>query len=247
MPLTSAQRLHQSTFREWSEAQEVQLAIWRPLEFWNCVCKGLCVRAHTVDEQRVPKCVNVSMSGRQAHVLEHPCNAYAPSGVDPFCGLWRQVELQAVATCSTSLSSNVMPLLLSCSGAQAWKQFFSRPDIYRRPRVLLEVSYRYHSKRIWSVSHWSSFMFSAWELNHLQQLCKYMKLVIIWLVDRAGYSQTCTRLADPTSITWTKAYAVHQANLRRNGNECFRVPLIYLFVCHILWERRTIGWSTTNK
>lgn len=57
MPLTSTQRLHHSTFREWSEAQEVQLAIWRPLELWDCVRKGLCIRAHTVDEQKVPKCV----------------------------------------------------------------------------------------------------------------------------------------------------------------------------------------------
>lgn len=61
-------------------------------------------------------CTPVSMSGRQARVLEHPCSASAPSAVDPLCDLWRQVELWAVATSSTSLSSNEMPLLLSCSG-----------------------------------------------------------------------------------------------------------------------------------
>lgn len=116
----STQRLHQSTFREWSEAQEAQLAVWRPLELWDCVCKGLCVRAHCGWRESPKMCAYihtpVSMSGRQAHVLQHTCNAHAPSGVDLWCGLWRQVEQQAVTTCSTSLSSNVMPLLFPCSG-----------------------------------------------------------------------------------------------------------------------------------
>lgn len=51
--------------------------------------------------------------------------------------------------------------------------------------------------------------------------------VITWLVDGAGYSQTCTRLVvrSHMTITWTKAYVVHQANLRGSGNESFWVPL----------------------
>lgn len=148
----STQRLHQSTFREWSEAQEAQLAVWRPLELWDCVCKGLCVRAHTVDEQKVPKCVPIYVllwacladrhmccSTHAMHMPQVVWTCGVASGGRWNCRLWPPPALPSVP----------MWCHYSSPALESWasKQVISRPDIYGRPRVLLGVSNRYHSKR----------------------------------------------------------------------------------------------------
>lgn len=147
VPFTSTQRLHQSTFREWSEAQEVQLAIWKPLCLQETVCQSTHCRWTQSPKMCTYICTPVSMSGRQlmcwsTHAMHMPQVVWTccvASGGRWGCRLWPPAALPSAPMWCHYFS----PALES----QASKEFISRPDNYRRPRVLLEVSYRYHSKR----------------------------------------------------------------------------------------------------
>lgn len=124
--LTSTQSLHQPAFRQWGEAQEVQVATWRPLELLGSCLQGTDVSGHTMwmnkgsHSKSVPMYVLLCLAhgaGRQAHVLEGVMQCIRPRScgriVWPLAAGWSW-RLWLPAAFLTSCS--VMPPPLSCSG-----------------------------------------------------------------------------------------------------------------------------------
>lgn len=151
----STQSLHQSAFRERSEAQELQVATWRPLEFLGSHLQGTDVSEHTwMNEGSHGVCLHMCSFDRHTGLADRhvcwrePCNAYGPGCADRLCGLWRQ---DGAGDCGHL--QHFPPAAVQCHylspalESQAPEQFISRPDVYRGPRALLEVSCRCHSKR----------------------------------------------------------------------------------------------------
>lgn len=178
-----------------NEAQEVQVASWRPLEM-----PGLCSQGADVSEHKTwmnkgshSKSVNRHTGWADGHVCwRQSCNAYAPGRADGLCGLWRQSRAGGCGylrhfSPAAVWCHHFSPALKS----QAAEQLISRPDVYRGPGALFEVSCRCHSKIAWSASQGNVFILNA---SFIWTSANRWRWFIVWLVGRARYSQACTRL-----------------------------------------------------